>query len=147
MRCRLSNKGATMMVQTHQTAPTQFVEASGIRFAYRHRRQRIPTFPSPTHQDQQNAPSHRSFLDARGRTDLDRFIVTEGNAHSSSKPEPQPPRYTICRNVTAGPTSPPTAIRASPARSDGPPSACPFTIGRYLHLLEAKASPSSQTPF
>src|SRR5437660_5597458 len=35
MRCRLSNKGATIMIHTHQTAPTQFVEASGIRFAYR----------------------------------------------------------------------------------------------------------------
>src|SRR4030081_199769 len=35
MRCRLSNKGVTIMVQTHQTAPTQFVEANGIRFAYR----------------------------------------------------------------------------------------------------------------
>src|ERR1700737_1545158 len=35
MRCRLSNKGATIMVQTHQTAPTQFAEANGIRFAYR----------------------------------------------------------------------------------------------------------------
>src|ERR1700680_3598614 len=28
-------KGATIMIQTHQTAPTQFVEANGIRFAYR----------------------------------------------------------------------------------------------------------------
>src|ERR1700688_2243875 len=36
MRCGLSNKGATMMIHTHQTAPTQFVEANGIRFAYRH---------------------------------------------------------------------------------------------------------------
>src|SRR5712675_370755 len=35
MRCRLSNKGATMMIHTHQIAPTQFVEANGIRFAYR----------------------------------------------------------------------------------------------------------------
>src|ERR1700736_145107 len=35
MRCRLSNKGATIMIHTHQTAPTQFVEANGIRFAYR----------------------------------------------------------------------------------------------------------------
>jgi len=25
-----------MMIHTHQTAPTQFVEANGIRFAYRH---------------------------------------------------------------------------------------------------------------
>jgi hypothetical protein len=24
-----------MMIHTHQTAPTQFVEANGIRFAYR----------------------------------------------------------------------------------------------------------------
>ena len=31
----LSNKGATIMAHTHQTAPTQFVEANGIRFAYR----------------------------------------------------------------------------------------------------------------
>jgi hypothetical protein len=31
---RLSNKGATIMIHTHQTAPTQFVEAKGIRFAY-----------------------------------------------------------------------------------------------------------------
>src|SRR5216683_89388 len=35
MRCRLSNKGATIMIHTHQSAPTQFVEANGIRFAYR----------------------------------------------------------------------------------------------------------------
>src|SRR5712671_6403090 len=35
MRCRLSNKGATMMSHAHRTAPTQFVEANGIRFAYR----------------------------------------------------------------------------------------------------------------
>jgi pimeloyl-ACP methyl ester carboxylesterase len=42
MRCRLSNEGETMMIHsrpemihTHQTAPTQFVEANGIRFAYR----------------------------------------------------------------------------------------------------------------
>src|ERR1700737_1450668 len=35
MRRRLSNKGATVMIHTHQTAPTQFVEANGIRFAYR----------------------------------------------------------------------------------------------------------------
>src|SRR5262249_54413373 len=51
---------------------------------------------SPTHQDPRNAPSHRSFLDARGRTDLDPLIVAEGAAHSASKAEPQPPRYTIC---------------------------------------------------
>src|SRR3954470_4109805 len=43
MRCRRSNEGATMiihsrpeMIHTHQSAPTQFVEANGIRFAYRH---------------------------------------------------------------------------------------------------------------
>src|SRR6267143_504273 len=35
MRCQLNNKGATTMINTHQTAPTQFVEANGIRFAYR----------------------------------------------------------------------------------------------------------------
>src|SRR5258706_10707631 len=49
MRCRLNNEGATMMIHSrremlqarpemihdHQTAPTQFVEANGIRFAYR----------------------------------------------------------------------------------------------------------------
>src|SRR6202165_5778185 len=49
MRCRMSNEGATMIIHsrpalmharretahTHQTAPTQFVEANGIRFAYR----------------------------------------------------------------------------------------------------------------
>src|SRR2546428_1459621 len=34
-RRRLNNKGATIMIHTHQTAPTQFVEAQGIRFAYR----------------------------------------------------------------------------------------------------------------
>src|SRR6202158_5370696 len=34
MRCRLNDKGATM-IHTHQTAPTQFIEANGIRFAYR----------------------------------------------------------------------------------------------------------------
>src|SRR4029077_7181161 len=32
---RLRNTGATTMIHTHQTAPTQFVEANGIRFAYR----------------------------------------------------------------------------------------------------------------
>src|SRR5712672_3423376 len=30
-----SNKEAPIMIPTHQTAPTQFVEANGIRFAYR----------------------------------------------------------------------------------------------------------------
>src|SRR5258708_4068884 len=49
MRRRLSNEGATIMIHsrpeiihsrpeiihTHQTAPTQFAEANGIRFAYR----------------------------------------------------------------------------------------------------------------
>src|ERR1700686_4575276 len=35
MRCRLNDKGATIMIHTHQTAPTQFVEANAIRFAYR----------------------------------------------------------------------------------------------------------------
>src|SRR3982075_4215223 len=42
MRCRLRNEGATTMIHSrpeiihnHQTAPTQFVEANGIRFAYR----------------------------------------------------------------------------------------------------------------
>src|SRR3981189_2963987 len=34
-RCRLNNNGAIIMIHTHQTAPTQFVEANGIRFAYR----------------------------------------------------------------------------------------------------------------
>src|SRR3982074_957426 len=34
-RRRLNHKGATIMIHTHQTAPTQFVEANGIRFAYR----------------------------------------------------------------------------------------------------------------
>src|SRR6185295_10427325 len=28
-------KGATIMIHTHNTAPTQFIEANGIRFAYR----------------------------------------------------------------------------------------------------------------
>src|ERR1700730_5508274 len=28
-------RGATIMIHTHQTAPTQFVKANGIRFAYR----------------------------------------------------------------------------------------------------------------
>src|SRR6202041_3933882 len=28
-------KGATIMIHTHQTAPTQFVEANSVRFAYR----------------------------------------------------------------------------------------------------------------
>src|SRR6202162_6071248 len=35
MRCRLNDKGATTMIHTHQSARTQFVEANGIRFAYR----------------------------------------------------------------------------------------------------------------
>src|SRR3979490_2642727 len=42
MRCRLRNEGATTMIHSrpeiihnHQTATTQFVEANGIRFAYR----------------------------------------------------------------------------------------------------------------
>src|SRR5207247_8778356 len=35
MLCLPSNKGATIMNHTHQTAPTQFVEANGVRFAYR----------------------------------------------------------------------------------------------------------------
>jgi hypothetical protein len=32
-----------------------------------------------------------------GSADLDPLIVAEGDAYSSSKPEPQPPRYTICQ--------------------------------------------------
>src|SRR5258708_39576485 len=59
-------------------------------------------FPSPTHQDPRNAPSHRSFLDARGRTDLDPLIVAEGDAYSASKAEPQPPRYTISFGFCCG---------------------------------------------
>src|ERR1700691_6246577 len=35
MTCQLNDKGATIMIHTHQTAPTHFVEANGIRFAYR----------------------------------------------------------------------------------------------------------------
>src|ERR1700682_5918848 len=35
MPCQLNDKGATIMIHAHQTAPTQFVEANGIRFAYR----------------------------------------------------------------------------------------------------------------
>src|SRR5258708_450937 len=35
MRCRLNDKGATIMIHTHRSAPTQFVEANSIRFAYR----------------------------------------------------------------------------------------------------------------
>src|SRR6202161_1940121 len=35
MRRRLGNKSVTIMIHAHQTAPTQFVEANGIRFAYR----------------------------------------------------------------------------------------------------------------
>jgi hypothetical protein len=31
---RLNNQGATIMIHAHQSAPTQFVEANGIRFAY-----------------------------------------------------------------------------------------------------------------
>src|SRR6202163_334701 len=30
-----NNKGTNIMMHSHQTAPTQFVEANGIRFAYR----------------------------------------------------------------------------------------------------------------
>src|SRR6202166_2593146 len=35
MRCQINNKGASIMMHSHQTAPTQFVESNGIRFAYR----------------------------------------------------------------------------------------------------------------
>src|SRR5260370_15924647 len=35
MQCRLNEKGATIMTHSHHTAPTQFVEANSIRFAYR----------------------------------------------------------------------------------------------------------------
>src|ERR1700736_6453007 len=35
MRRRLRNKGATIVIHAHQTAPTQFVNANGIHFAYR----------------------------------------------------------------------------------------------------------------
>src|SRR6202162_6665011 len=35
MRSRLNDKGETIMIHTHQAAPTQFVEVNGIRFAYR----------------------------------------------------------------------------------------------------------------
>jgi pimeloyl-ACP methyl ester carboxylesterase len=35
MRRQLSNWGATKMSHTHQTAPPQFVDTAGVRFAYR----------------------------------------------------------------------------------------------------------------
>src|SRR5580700_11102011 len=36
MRFRINNKGASIMMHSHQTAPTQFVEANSVvRFAYR----------------------------------------------------------------------------------------------------------------
>src|SRR6202171_6373024 len=35
MRRRLRNRGVTIMIHPHQAAPTQFVNANGIRFAYR----------------------------------------------------------------------------------------------------------------
>src|ERR1700733_15245087 len=35
MRRRSSEKGATIMIHAHQIAPTQFVEANGVRFPYR----------------------------------------------------------------------------------------------------------------
>src|ERR1700733_13743563 len=35
MRRRLRNRGVAIMIHPHQTAPTQFVNANGIRFAYR----------------------------------------------------------------------------------------------------------------
>jgi pimeloyl-ACP methyl ester carboxylesterase len=35
MRFQKNNKEASIMMHSHQTAPTQFVEAAGIRFAYR----------------------------------------------------------------------------------------------------------------
>src|SRR6202521_3446307 len=34
-RRRLNNKGASIVMHSHQPAPTQFVEANGIRFAHR----------------------------------------------------------------------------------------------------------------
>ena len=34
--------------------------------------------------------------------DLNPFIATEGDAHSASKAEPQPPRYTIFRGMKSG---------------------------------------------
>jgi|HubBroStandDraft_6_1064221.scaffolds.fasta_scaffold1014421_2 hypothetical protein len=30
MQCQLGNTGATVMIHTHQTAPTRFVEANGL---------------------------------------------------------------------------------------------------------------------
>jgi hypothetical protein len=35
MRFQKNNKGVSIMMHSHQTAPTQFVEANSIRFAYR----------------------------------------------------------------------------------------------------------------
>ncbi|MDB6009968.1 MAG: dienelactone hydrolase family protein [Gammaproteobacteria bacterium] len=35
MQRRLRNRGVTIMIHPHQTAPTQFVNANGIRIAYR----------------------------------------------------------------------------------------------------------------
>src|ERR1700694_3722903 len=35
MGVQINNKGASIMMHSHQTAPTRFVEANGIRFAYR----------------------------------------------------------------------------------------------------------------
>src|SRR5258708_10486716 len=35
MQCRVRNRGVTTRIHSHQTASTQFVNANGIRFAYR----------------------------------------------------------------------------------------------------------------
>jgi hypothetical protein len=70
----------------------------------RHRRQRTPTFLSPTYQDPQDVPTHLSFLDVRDRTDLDPFIIKEGYARSASEAEPQSPRYTISPVVSGNPS-------------------------------------------
>jgi hypothetical protein len=42
---------STVTIQTHQTAPTQFVEAKGIRFAYRR-------FGNAAHASAASHPAH-----------------------------------------------------------------------------------------
>jgi pimeloyl-ACP methyl ester carboxylesterase len=79
---RLRNKGATIMVHAHQTAPTQFVEANGVRFAYR-RFGRLDHVPLVFHQHFTGTMDHWDPAVTDGFA-KDRDVILFDNAGISS---------------------------------------------------------------
>src|SRR6202790_1684200 len=91
MRRRLGNKGATIiMFYTHQTAPTQFVEANGIRFAYR-RFGKLNSLPLLFNQHYTGAMDHWDPAVTDGFA-KDREVILFNNAGISSSSGDVPTR-------------------------------------------------------